>query len=330
MPGPLHIPDRDSSVVAWLLDSEPALRWQVLRDVVGTPPSEFLAERDRVATEGSGARLLALQEPGGTWGGLAWNHNVDSTSHVLVLLRELGLPPESAPAARALALVREQVYWRGSGPEECDDNRFFEGEVEPCINGQVALAGAYFGADVRVIIDRLLGEQLEDGGWNCEAEFGSRRSSFHTTICVLEALLEHEQRFGAEPAITAARIRGEEYLLARHLMRRLSTGEVIDRDRKEKEPPPGAPAPWAQLAFPGWWRYDILRALDYFRSAHPTPDPRAGFAVEVLLARRDAEGRWPLDRPARAPMPVDLGDTPGAPSRWNTMRALRVLRWWRG
>src|SRR6185437_1694562 len=182
----------------WLLDADPAIRWQVMRDLTDAPAEEVAAERARVATEGAGARLLALQAPDGRWGGAAWNRGWDSTMHVLSLLRELGLDPASDEARRAVGLVRDRVTWRGWDWDgtwrgtEFDGNPFFAGEVEPCINGQVAASGAYFGQDVRGIVDRLLGEQLPDGGWNCEAANGAMRSSFNTTICVLEALLEHD------------------------------------------------------------------------------------------------------------------------------------------
>src|SRR5829696_6959980 len=192
-----HIPKPNRSVIGWLLDSDPSIRWQVMRDLTDAPVEEIAAERSRVATEGAGARLLALQAADGRWGGAAWNHGWDSTMHVLALLREMGLDPASAPAQQAVALVRDRVTWQGCGPPECDRNRFFRGEVEPCINGQVAASGSCFGQDVRALVDRLLGEQLADGGWNCEAERGSTRSSFHTTICVLEALLEHERAVGS-------------------------------------------------------------------------------------------------------------------------------------
>src|SRR5262245_5956795 len=164
-----------------------------MRDLTDAPADEVAAERARVAAEGMGARLLELQAPDGRWGGAAWNRGWDSTMHVLWLLREIGLDPACPEAQRAVALVRDRVTWKGCGPDECGDNAFFAGEIEPCINGQVAAAGAYFGQDVRGVVDRLLGEQLPDGGWNCEAENGSTRSSFNTTICVLEALLEHER-----------------------------------------------------------------------------------------------------------------------------------------
>ena len=209
------------AALPWLLDSDPAIRWQVRRDLTDAPAAEVRAERARVATEGDGARLLALQAPDGRWNGASWNHGWNFTMHVLLLLRDMGLDPASDQARRAVGLVGDQVTWRGCGPEECDGNGFFEGEVEPCINGQVAAVGAYFGVDVRGIINRLLAEQLSDGGWNCEAERGSTRSSFNTTICVLEALLQCEEEVGSSPELVGARVRGQEYLLDRHLCRLL-------------------------------------------------------------------------------------------------------------
>src|SRR3954468_12923574 len=157
------------SVIQWLLDSDPSIRWQVMRDLLGAPADEVTAERARVATEGAGARLLALQGADGRWSGAAWNRGWNSTMHVLMLLRDMGLDPASAQARRALRLVCEQVTWQGCGPPQCDGNPFFAGEVEPCINAQVGAVGAYFGQDVQGIFERLLAEQLPDGGWNCEA-----------------------------------------------------------------------------------------------------------------------------------------------------------------
>src|SRR6059036_1665448 len=227
-PAKRQVPKSKSSVIRWLLDSDPSIRWQVLRDLTDAPAGEVGAERARVATEGAGARLLALQAHDGRWGSAAWNRGWDSTMHVLSLLREMGLDPASDAARRAVGLVRDRVTWQGCGPQECDLNPFFAGEVEPCINGQVAASGAYFGQDVRRIVDRLLGEQLPDGGWNCEAANGSKRSSFNTTICVLEALLEYELARGSSAEVTEARLRGQEYLLERRLLRRRTTGEVVD------------------------------------------------------------------------------------------------------
>lgn len=317
-PGPSLPPDR--AVVSWLLDSDPALRWQVLRDVLGAPAAEVAAERARVATSGLGAQLLALQADDGRWGGAAWNRGWNSTMHALMLLRDFGLDPDGAPARHAVGLVRERVTWRGCGPAECDGHPFFAGELEPCINGQVAAAGAYFGQDVRLIIDRLLAEQLPDGGWNCDTGRGSTRSSFNTTICVLEALLEHERRTAGDPRVTAARLRGQEYLLDRRLFRRLSTGEAILRDRK-------GGGVWTSFAFPAWWHYDVLRGLDCLRRARVTPDARLAEAVALVAAKRTADGRWLLETRYPGPMPVDLGESEGQPSRWITLRALRVLAW---
>ena len=315
-----QVPKPTSSVIQWLLDADPSIRWQTMRDLTDAPDEEVSAERARVATEGAGARLLALQAPDGRWGGAAWNRGWDSTMHVLSLLREMGLDPESSEARRAVGLVRDHVTWPGWGPEGAD-NPFFAGEGEPCINGQVAASGAYFGQDVRGIIDQLLGEQLADGGWNCEAPTGSLRSSFNTTICVLEALLEHERAGGSSPALPAARLRGQEYLLERHLFRRRSTGEVIERDRK-------GGTSWTRFAFPTWWHYDVLRGLEYLRCAGVAPEERVAEAIELVVSKRDGDGRWPLETQYPGKMPVEMDEGLGQPSRWNTLRALRVLDWY--
>jgi hypothetical protein len=309
------------AVIQWLLDSDPSIRWQVMRDLVGAPTEEVAAERARVGTEGMGARLLALQGDDGRWGGAAWNRGWDSTMHVLMLLRDMGLDPVSNEALKAVGRVRERVTWKGCGPQECDNNPFFAGEVEPCINGQVGAVGAYFGQDVRGIIDRLLAEQLSDGGWNCEAENGSTRSSFHTTICVLEALLEYELTCGVSPEVSEARLRGQEYLLERRLLRRRSTGEVIE-DRKA----PGAN--WTRFAHPTWWHYDVLRGLEYLRRAGIKPDNRVTEAIDLVASKCDSDGRWLLEVRYPGRMPVEIDEGESRPSRWNTLRALRVLEWY--
>ncbi len=318
--GAARTPQADETVLRWLLAGDPAVRWQVLRDLVRAPAAEVAAERARVAHEGLGARLLALQGADGSWGGVAWNRGWDSTMHALLLLRDCGLDPASGAARQAVERVRAGVSWQGCGPPECAENPFFAGEVEPCINAQVAAAGAYFGADVAALVERLLGEQLPDGGWNCEAERGSTRSSFHTTICVLEALLEAERAGQGEARLTAARQRGQDYFLARQLCRRLATGAVI-ADRKA----PGAD--WGRFAFPTWWHYDLLRGLDFLRAAGAAPDERVAAAVALVESKRQADGRWLLEARYPGRMPVEIDDGPGQPSRWITLRALRVLDW---
>jgi hypothetical protein len=308
------------SAIDWLLDSDAAIRWQVLRDLLGTPHGEIEAERAKVADSGFGAELLALRAADGRWGGAAWNRGWDSTMHALTLLREFGLDPESPEARDALRAVREHVTWRGCAPPSCDDNRFFEGEVEPCINGQVAASGAYFGEDVGPLVSRLLSEQLADGGWNCEAERGSTRSSFNTTICVLEALLEFERGGGGGPDVTDARLRGQEYLLERRLFHRKSTGEAISRDRK-------GGASFTSFAFPNWWHYDVLRGLDYLRAAGAPVDPRLEEGLALVESKRTADGRWLLEGRYPGRMPLEIDDGEGRPNPWVTLRAMRVLRW---
>jgi hypothetical protein len=313
-------PEPGPALLQWLLDADPSIRWQVMRDLIVAPAGEVAAERARVASEGAGAKLLALQGADGRWGGAAWNRGWNSTMHVLMLLRDMGLDPTSEQARRAVGLVRDRVTWQGCGPQECADNPFFVGEVEPCINGQVAATGAYFGQEVGGLVERLLAEQLPDGGWNCEAENGSTRSSFNTTICVLEALLEHERAVGARPELTRARLRGQEYLLERRLFRRRSTGEVIERDRK-------GGASWRRFAFPTWWHYDVLRGLDFLRDAGVVPDERVAEAIDLVASKRDGEGRWSLETRYPGEMPIETDAGEGRPSRWLTLRALRVLQW---
>ena len=276
-----------------------------------------------MATEGWGAALLALQGEDGQWAGGACfpaqrfrspgekDQPWISTLPTLQLLRDLGADPHVDRVRRAVALVRDHCRWEHAGQP------FFSGEVEPCINGRTVTLGAYFEQDVAGVVARLLGEQLEDGGWNCDAERGSVRSSFATTINVLEGLLAHERATGGSAALAEARRRGEDYLLERRLLRRKSTGEIID------------PA-WSQFSFPIRWHYDVLRALEYFRSVGSSPDPRLDEAVELLRSKQQPDGTWLLENthPGSVHFPLEQGD--GRPSRWNTLRALRVLRWYEG
>jgi hypothetical protein len=305
------------SVVDWLLDSDPSIRWQVMRDLTDQPTGAVAGERARVATEGWGARLLALQAPDGLWGGRPWSQDWTDTFHVLELLRRFGLDPETEEARRAVGLVAERVTWKGGAPVDTpwDGNRFFEGEVEPCINGNVVSTGSYFGVDMTPLVDRLLGEQLPDGGWNCEVENGATVSSFGTTINVLEGLLEHERAIGGSPEVSAARRRGEEYMLDRRLFRRKSTGDVIDPS-------------WLQFSFPTWYFYDVLRGLDHLRNAGTGPDDRIAEAIDAVKGSRAPDGRWPLQNPHPGEVHFDVDEGEGKPSRWNTLRAMRVLRWY--
>ncbi len=315
------------TVLDWLLDADPSLRWQVLRDLTEAPAEEVAAERALVAVRGWGARLLALRDEDGQWaGGACFPADADadvtadftgdfsagqpwtSTFPTLTLLREFGVDPEAEPVRETVRLVAQNCRWEHAGQP------FFAGEVEPCINGRTVAVGAYFGVDVEGIVERLIGEQLDDGGWNCEAENGSVRSSFHTTMCVLDGLLAHEQATGGTAAGRAARERGEEYLLRRRLMRRLSTGEIVEPD-------------WLRFSFPTWWHYDVLRALDHFRAAGSTPDPRMTEAIELVGSKQQPDGTWLLENTHPGAVHFALDDGDGRPSRWNTLRASRVLAW---
>jgi hypothetical protein len=294
--------------ISWLLESDPGVRWQTLRDLCAAPAVDIAAERARVASTGLGARLLAHQASNGSWqkaGAPDWIPTLFS----LQLLRATGVDPMAPRVQAAIARLQAGFRW----DEDLGGKPFFEGETEPCINGGALALGAYFGQPSESLLARLLGEQLPDGGWNCEAP-KSQRSSFHSTICVLEGLQEYERAVDPEPALVAARQRAEQYLLERSLFRRRTNGQVIDES-------------FLQLAFPPRYRYDVLRALDYFRSGGQTFDPRMSEACALIESKRDGDGRWPLERTHDESLPFPNPETLNEPSRWNTLRALRVLRW---
>jgi hypothetical protein len=303
------------TVTEWLLEGDPAIRWQVMHDLTDEPAHRVASERGRVTYEGWGARLLALQGVDGQWGGGAYSPKWTSTAYTLLLLRHLGLDPTSDPARTAIGRVREQVViGRAEWP-------FFAYRGETCITGMCLALAAYFaeaGEASDLVVEWLLTEQLEDGGWNCDTVNGSKRSSFNTTISVLEGLLEYERaNSGSMEAISAARARAHEYLLERRMFRSLATGEVINPR-------------WKLFSFPPRWHYDVLRGLEYLRSAGATPDDRCGEAIALLETRRARDGRWPLQNHHQGKEHFRMEPGSGKPSRWNTLRALRVLRWHRG
>jgi hypothetical protein len=270
----------------WLLDSDPAIRWQVMRDLTDEAPDAIAAERSCVATEGWGAKLLALQSRAGNWGRAQEDQGLLVTLYSLVVLKELGLDPASKQARKMIDQVDKRLVFK-----PLNNRPFLHGETEPCINGRILALGAYFNKSNRALANQLLREQLEDGGWNCEAveptpkHPKSRRSSFHTTICVLEGLLAYERAGRKSAAVTRARKRGENYLLERRMFRSLRTGEVIDER-------------WLRFSFPTFWHYDVLRGLDYLRNARVKPDRRVREAIETSIKRRHQNGRWPLNLPA--------------------------------
>ncbi len=300
-------------------EADPALRWQVLLDLEGAPANQVGAARAHVENQGWGVRLLDAQGPNGLWDGGAcfpspyagdepgqpWT----PTMHTLQTLQILGLEPSSRRAQRAISLVAENARWEHAG------QRYFDGEVEPCINGRTIETGAYFGVDVAPLVERLLNERQPDGGWNCEAENGSVVTSIDTTINVLDGLLAYELAKGAKQEITEARQAAEEYLLERALFRRKTTGEVAHAD-------------FLVFGFPYYWRYDILRSLDYFRRSRSKPDPRMADAIEIVRSKQQPDGTWPLERIYPGRVHFHIEEPEGSPSRWNTLRAMRVLAWW--
>jgi hypothetical protein len=306
----------------WLMAGDPSIRWQVVRDLLARPEGEWSAERARIETEGWGAALFSVQDDDGQWAGGAYNpagydfsgagQPWTATTHTLSQLRTFGLDPASESARRTVELVGQNSRW------EEGDQPYWEGEVEPCINGITVANGSYFGVDTTSIVERLIVERLSDGGWNCEAVNGSTRTSFDTSINVLEGLLEFERIGRGTPESQAARKAAEEYLLERELFKRLTTGEPADDD-------------YLLIRNPVRWQYDILRGLDYFCNVglmeNSGPDPRLDAAIERIAAERQDNGTWLLDKNPTGLVWFDVDDGPGLSSRWITLRALRVLDW---
>ena len=291
-------------------------------------PVTIAAARARIATEGFGARLLALQEPDGQWaGGSFFPADFDfdgpereevgqpwtATTWTLNLLREWGLDPAVLRERRTAELLAENSRW------EYDDLPYWGGEVDCCINAWTVANGVWLGADIESIISWFLSHQMSEGGWNCEWEDGSTRSSFHSTLNSLKGLLAYETATGGNDDVRAARHSGQEYLLRRGLMNRLSTGQSV--------------GPWVDhLGYPFLWRYHVLNAADYFRQAcgydGVDPDPRMAGAIAVIRAARRPDGTWIQAgrMPGRMWFEVDV--PAGEPSKWLTLFGTRVLAWW--
>jgi hypothetical protein len=301
-------------VLDWLLAGDAAIRWQVHRDLLGSSARAVSKERQQVELEGWGARLLELQDAGGTWGKGLYTPKWTSTTYTLLLLRDLGLPAQVPAARRPCQLLLDGGFCSDGGVG------YPAGRSETCITGMVLAILAYFQHDdqrLDAIAAHLLEQQLPDGGWNCRRWRGATHSSVHTTISALEALHGYEQQRRRRKAeVRAAQARGREFLLAHRLFRSHRTGAVIK------------PA-FKQLVFPPRWHYDILRALDYFRATGAERDERLTEGIDLLRAKAGADGRWLLENVYRGQTFFEL-ERRGKPSRWNTLRALRVLRWWDG
>ncbi|MGQ0847949.1 MAG: hypothetical protein ACT4OP_02290 [Actinomycetota bacterium] len=294
-------------VLDWLMDSDPSIRWQVMHDLTDAPPSSVATERSRVAEEGWGARLLAQQADDGQWGGGAYSPKWTSTTYTLLLLRHLGVDPSGPRMRTATERVRDHVVMG------VQSQPFFLYSNELCVTSMVLALGSYFLEDAGDLPqpEFLLDRQHDDGGWNCHV--GSDKSSFHTTISALEGLLEYERALGGDSTLAEARARAHEYLLQRRLMYSLRTGELIN-------------GRWRLMSFPPRWFYDVLRGLDYLRHAGVDRDPRAEEAVKMVDGKRRSDGRWPLQNRHPGKEHFRMEEGPGKPSRWNTLRALRVLR----
>jgi hypothetical protein len=301
-------------VTDWLLEGDPAIRWQTMRDLLDADGTDYETVRRRVSTEGWGARLLAEQREDGSWSKTTYTPKWTSTFYTMQLLWNLGMEPADEAARRGAAILLDRGQAKDGGLRYARDNRQLRlGEV--CESGMGLAALAWFLPDeprLPALRDNLLAEQFADGGWNCQR--AATHSSFNTTILVLEGLLEWERRHPPDPEVTAARLRGHEFLLTHRMFRSHTTGEVV---RKQ----------YTMLSFPGRWHYDVLRGLDYLAAAGAARDERAFEAIDLLRSKRKSDGTWPLQYNHSGRVHFEM-EQAGAPSRWNTLRALRVLRWW--
>lgn len=303
----------EESTIQWLLGGDASIRWQTMRDLADASPEAIEAERARVATTGWGRELLGRQDPAGTWAGGLYGPKWISTTYTLLVLRRCGLPPGTPAALRGVELL-----WEGA--------RFFDGGLTParsieapeaCVTSMyVALARYYGYQDPRVdsAVDWLLASQLDDGGWNCRTvRFGDRHSSFHTSISALEAFAEALSVTPGRTDLAGAMARGREFFLDHRLYKSHRDGTVVD-------------PVFTKLSFPPRWHYDLLRGLDHFQATAAPWDDRYRDSLDVLGARRRKDGTWPVQHKHGGKVWFDMEQT-GGPSRWNTLRALRVMRW---
>jgi hypothetical protein len=301
----------------WLLDSDPAIRWQVMKDLTGAAPDAIAAERSRIATEGWGAQLLACQSPTGNWGvgPRGWRDDLPKddrglliTLYSLVVLMDLGLDPASKQARKMIDRVDQQLVFK-----RLNNRPFLHGETEPCINARILAIGSYFKEPNDARFNFWASSSTMAAGIAKHPKAGALRS-IPPSAC-LKVFSNTNGQKGKSAAVTKARRRAENYLLERRMFRLLRTGEVINKR-------------WLRFSFPPFWHYDVSRGLDYLRDAQVKPDSRIRDAIEIVVERRHQNGRWPLNLLHPEYIPLQMETDIARASHWNTLRSLRVLRWY--
>jgi hypothetical protein len=302
--------------MSWLLAGDPAIAWQTQRDLLGAPASVWQSLRTRTLTEGWGARLLALQDVNGGWGGGVYSPKWTSTTYTLLTLCDLGVPAGGPATERGAHHALAGLF--GEHADPAFHTRL--AACDRCIVGMALRIACTFVADdprIEPLVVNLLAEQMPDGGWNCRRH---RRpppihSSFHTTLNVLEGIRAYLETPAAAHHQELAQAEEEalELLLQHQLYRSDKTGAVI---REE----------WTHPVYPYRWHYDVLRGLAYCARVDAPHDGRFADAVGLLEQRRQADGSWPRGKAYSGRVFFTM--EPAGASRWNTLRALRVLRWW--
>jgi hypothetical protein len=305
----------NQKIINWLLAGDPSVRWQVERDLLKENESSYQQTRSLISQKGWGRKLLAEQDPDGTWGGGLYSPKWISTHYTLICLRRLGLDPSNPQAQKGCQHYLDKTFYELDGGINCHKSYQYS---ETCVTGMTLNFLSYFKLpDPRLedMVTFLLDQQMPDGGWNCESFKGATHSSVHTTISVLEGLLTYQKNLRDDTQITTARERAHEFLLQHRLYQSHRTGETID-------------ARMTRFPFPPRWYYDILRALDYFQAANTKHDQRFEDAIEILQKKQKQELTWPQYRGMSGRVYFDL-EPAGKPGRMNTLRALRVLTWWK-
>ena len=298
-------------LIDWLLAGDVAIQYQTERDLLGNERPDL---RGRIATEGWGAQFLQQRQPTGHWGKAFYSPKWISSHYTLLDLKHLNIAPDHPLIRATIAQILRERKVQDGGVNPAKS--IVTSDV--CVNGMFLNYAAYFGTDAAAlesIIDFLINTQMADGGFNCQSNRqGAVHSSLHTTLSVLEGIHEYAANGYTYrlPELQTIAHQAREFILLHRLFRSDHTGEII----KPK---------FLVLAFPSRWFYDILRALDYFAAANTPYDPRMQDALDVLCQKRRPDGLWSLQS-AHSGQVHFVMEKGGQPSRWNTLRALRVLK----
>jgi hypothetical protein len=297
-------------IINWLLDGDVSIQYQVHRDLLGVERPDLQV---RIAKEGWGARFLSNRKDNGHWGRGFYRPKWISSHYTLLDLKNLAISPDIAQIRQTIRMLIENE----KGPDGGVNPSHHIKNSDVCLNGMFLNYAAYFKTaqeSLTSIVDFILAQHMPDGGFNCHNNRkGARHSSLHSTLSVLEGISEYEKngyRYRLDE-LKHAEQKSREFIMQHRLFKSDKTGEIIKRA-------------FLYLAYPCRWKYDILRALEYFQSAGVPYDKRMKDAIDIIFKKRRKDGTWPLQAKHPGHVHFDM-ETAGKSSRWNTLRALRSL-----